>query len=122
MSQQSNWRIEFFVDKQGRSPVEEFLNDLPVKERAKAERLIQLLRQHGHKLELFGGSQVKALKGHKPLKELRPVPNRVIYFIYENERIILLHGFKKKSNKTPQREIKKAESRMDQFLDRQRKG
>lgn len=117
MNQANEWSAEFFKDKQGRSPVEKFLNDLPPKERAKVDRLINLLERYGHKLEMYSKKQTKSFKGHKPLKELRPVPNRVIYFFYKDNRIILLHGFKKKTNHTPVKELELARSRMNQFLE-----
>ena len=48
--------------------------------------------------------------------ELRPGNNRVFYFFYENNTFVLLHQFRKKSQKTPKREIEKAKSeRIDYF-------
>lgn len=41
------WRVEFFVDAQGRAPVEEFLTSLPIQHRAKALALIKMLEQEG---------------------------------------------------------------------------
>lgn len=39
------WRIGFYQDRRGRSPVEEFLDDLNATERAEALRVLRLLRE-----------------------------------------------------------------------------
>ena len=39
--------------------------------------------------------------------ELRPGFNRVLYFYFENNTFVLLHMFRKKTQKTPKSEIKK---------------
>ena len=43
---------------------------------------------------------------------------RVLYFTFTGRRFILLHGFAKKSDKTPEKEIEIAEKRMTDFLQR----
>ena len=50
---------------------------------------------------------VKYIKGK--IWELRPVPNRIFFATLENNQLILLHQFRKKSKKTPEREIEQAE-------------
>ena len=50
--------------------------------------------------------------------ELRPGNNRVFYFFYENNTFVLLHQFRKKSQKTPKREIVKAKSERIDYLSR----
>lgn len=48
--------------------------------------------------------------------ELRPGNNRVFYFYYdENEIFVLLHHFRKKSRKTPKREIEQAKAERDNY-------
>ena len=44
---------------------------------------------------------------------------RVIYFFYSGRRIIFLHGFAKKTRKTPARELETARGRYQEFLERQ---
>ncbi len=41
---------------------------------------------------------------------------RTIYFAYTGKRFILLHGFQKKSQKTPKKELNLAKERMKDFL------
>ena len=40
--------------------------------------------------------------------ELRPGNNRILFFAWYENKIVLLHHFSKTTNKTPKREIKKA--------------
>ncbi|HKZ72131.1 MAG TPA: type II toxin-antitoxin system RelE/ParE family toxin, partial [Nitrospirota bacterium] len=44
---------------------------------------------------------------------------RVLYFTYTGKRFILLHGFIKKAEKTPVRDIVLAEKRMNDFIIRE---
>ncbi|MBU1778539.1 type II toxin-antitoxin system RelE/ParE family toxin, partial [Patescibacteria group bacterium] len=41
---------------------------------------------------------------------------RIFYFIFDGQKIILLHGFSKKTNKTPQKEINKAINYYNNYL------
>ena len=50
--------------------------------------------------------------------ELRPGTNRVFYFFIEKDTFVLLHHFRKKSQKTPRREIEKAKAERKDYLER----
>ena len=50
--------------------------------------------------------------------ELRPGNNRIFYFYYGNNSFILLHSFRKKTQKTPRRQINKAKAERDDYLAR----
>ena len=54
--------------------------------------------------------------------ELRPGANRIFYFYCDNDTYVLLHHFRKKSNKTPRREIDKAKAERDDYLFRKENG
>lgn len=43
---------------------------------------------------------------------------RIFYFHYINDSFVLLHGFKKKTQKTPKREIQTALKRKQRFIER----
>jgi phage-related protein len=47
---------------------------------------------------------------------------RVVYFIYTGRRIVFVHGFQKKSRRTPRKEIEIARTRYLTFLQSQRGG
>lgn len=67
---------------------------------------------------------VKPVKGesNKGLYELRikfaSDITRIFYFICCNNKIVLLHGFIKKTMKTPKNEIEKARSYMEDYKQR----
>ena len=50
--------------------------------------------------------------------ELRPGNNRVLYFYFQNDTFVLLHQFRKKTQKTPKREIERAKAERDDYLTR----
>jgi len=112
-----NWEVEFYKDKNGREPLTEFLDDLPVDTRAKVVKLLDLLTEQG---VLLKEPYTRQIKGK--IRELRIKDNlghvRVFYFTFTGRRFILLHGFLKKTDKTPEREIGVAEKRMKDFIER----
>ncbi len=50
--------------------------------------------------------------------ELRPGSNRVMYFYFKNDTYVLLHMFKKKTQKTPKSEIEKAIKECNDYKER----
>ena len=66
---------------------------------------------------------MKQLTGRKKLFEIRIKDktgiNRILYFTHTGKKFVLLHGFTKKTDKTPQREIETAEERMKDYLSRE---
>lgn len=44
---------------------------------------------------------------------------RLMYFFFSGRRIVFLHGFQKKTPKTPRGEIEIAQQRMNDFIKRQ---
>jgi phage-related protein len=106
-----NWEVEYYQKENGEIPVLEFLLSLNPKMRAKAYSEIELLQKHGTFLR---EPYVKSIKGDKfkGLFELRikfgTDITRIFYFTFRNNMFVLLHGFIKKSDKTPERELERA--------------
>ena len=50
--------------------------------------------------------------------ELRAGPNRFFYVAHTGRRLIILHGYRKQSQKAPRQEIDVARRRLQDFLDR----
>lgn len=113
MSQPSKWQVEFYTDLRGSNPVLEFVNGLANRERAKVFRVLKLLQDYGILLAM-----PHALPLEKGLWELRAGAGRVFYFAHLDWRLILLHGYLKKSQQTPTKEIKTALRRMSEFKER----
>ena len=80
-------------------------------------KLIDLLSEQG---VLLKGPYTRQIRGK--IRELRVKDHlghiRVLYFTFTGRRFVLLHGFLKKTDKTPEREIELAERRMTDFLER----
>ncbi|MFQ6100763.1 MAG: type II toxin-antitoxin system RelE/ParE family toxin [Anaerolineae bacterium] len=116
-TRQSRWEVEFYTDARGRSPVVEFINGLSEREQTAVGRHLLLLQEFGVHL---GAPYTRPITGHRKLWELRPGPIRLLYFAHTGRRFVILHAFRKKSRKTPKREIAIAEGRMATFLEGER--
>ena len=113
----SGWIVELYLDDNGRSPVAEFLQGMPVQDRAKIARYLQLLQEFGPLLTM---PHARRLGGK--LWELRPDAFRVLYFAHTGQRFIILHVYRKKSRRAPRKEIELALRRLDNVLAREQKG
>ena len=104
----------------GEIPVEEFINSLDIKMRAKVYGMLSILQDKGN---LLREPYSKHLEDG--IFELRCKVGsnitRVLYFFYYEGKIILTNGFVKKSQKTPQGEIKLAKERRADFIERMEK-
>lgn len=113
-----DWTLEFYADEWGRSPVEEFLDSLDEKTRARFGWSMEQLRVRNVQAR---APLVRQLEGD--LWELREESRtniyRVIYFFYRRRRIIFLHGFQKKTQRTPRRELETAQRQCQDFLARE---
>ncbi len=114
---QTEWQIEFYVTRRDKSPVLDFINSLPEQERAKARNVLRLLREFGL---MLGLPHSRPISGRSKLRELRAGDVRLFYFAHRGRRFVVLHGFRKKSQKTPVAEIATAERRMKEFLEEER--
>lgn len=96
----TDWIVEYYKDTKGNEPTKNFINSLPANMQVKILRIIRMLRDYG---ALLKEPYTKQIKGK--IRELR-IKNshgaiRVLYFTYTGRRFVLLHGFIKKTNKTP---------------------
>ena len=110
------WIIDYYYSDRGQCPVEDFIMTLPMNQIARARDLIKLLEEFGTKL---GYPHARSLKGHKPLRELKPTSNRIIYFPNKGRKMVLLHAFKKTNKKKTKKEIVKAERRMRIIMEKE---
>ena len=104
------WQVEYYKKENGDIPVLDYLLSLDAKIRAKAFSEIELLEKHGSQLR---EPYVKPIKGaqYKGIFELRVKfasdISRIFYFAYHEKTFVLLHGFTKKTEKTPQKELER---------------
>ena len=92
--------IYYFTDNRGVSPVKEFIDHLPIDEQAKVFAYIDELRKQGHNLRRPLADYV--IDG---IYELRPKSNRLFYFFFLKETVVIVHAIKKKTFKIPQNDI-----------------
>jgi phage-related protein len=104
------WQIHFYEDRRGKSPGLEFINSLSPKDRAKVNNVFRLLEEFGTNL---GMPHARRIEG-RPW-ELRPGDNHLFYFLYLERKFVILHGFRKQSMKTPEKEIATALRRMKEI-------
>lgn len=94
----------------------DFLQTLPPKLRAKSLRDIDLLEEFGYDLR---EPHVKPIQGIYELRvKFASDIARIFYFAFVNDTFVLLHGFKKKTMRTPQREIDIALKRKEDYVRR----
>lgn len=75
---------------------------------------IQLLQDKGTRLS---ENIIKHLD--EDIWELRPGNNRVLFFYHQANTFVLLHHFRKRTQKTPQREIDRAKAERSDFISRE---
>ncbi|WP_207692364.1 type II toxin-antitoxin system RelE/ParE family toxin [Desulfonema limicola] len=109
-------KINFYRDKAGYSPVEEFLDSLNVKQARKVVWVLRLIEEQ----EIIPSTYFKKLINTEDIWEARIQFGsdifRILGFFEENNVIILTHAFQKKSQKTPKKEIHLAEIRKKDHL------
>lgn len=116
------YTIEFYESSHGGADVWDFLEELRLKSATSKDARIQynqmlfyidLLSKNGTRMP------EKITKNiDEDIWELRPGNNRVFYFYHRDNTFVLLHHFRKKSMKTPPREIERAKRERDDYIKR----
>jgi len=106
--------IVFYVTDCGNSPVLDFIGQQNEKEQAKITSYLFALAERGNSLP---ANYVKHLE--QGVWELRPeyggTEFRLFYFTIIENTIVMLHAIKKKSQKTPRRDLALAIKRKKEF-------
>jgi len=113
------WEIILYKKENEDCPVLDFIQSLTAKERSKIEREIDLLEEFGLNLYFPHTRKIEGDK-YKGLWELRiklaTNDFRIFYFFYKDKKFILLHSIKKKTDKTPVRDLETAKARMENYI------
>ena len=114
------YEIVFYEDKNEKSPVYDFIKELSQKTDKdsrinlnKINDYIELLSIHGQTL---GEPYIKHIEDD--IWELRPIKNRIFFAAWINGGFILLHHFRKKTQKAPAKEIKQAVRNLKDITER----
>lgn len=109
--------IKFYKDQAGKIPVRDFLDGLDIKMRQKMLRSIQALQEMGIALKMplsealgDGIFELRAKVGSNI--------SRVMYFFVIGNQAILTHGFIKKTQKIPPRELQRAKDIRADYIKR----
>ena len=103
------WNLIYRYSKEDKH-VEEFIKSLNSNTISKVTRVINLLENYGNLLRMPYSKKIT-----KDIFELRirgTEEIRILYSFGKTQTIYLLHGFKKKTEKTPVKEIRHAQSRL----------
>lgn len=108
------YRVEYYEDERGNQPAKQFIDGLDVKMRVKVLGRIGLLEEYGSHIGMPYSRHLR-----DGIFELRTSQGgnitRILYFFVVGGRIILTHGFTKKTQKTPSVEIQRAEKIRDSW-------
>ena len=107
------WKVFYYQTESGRYPVKEFMFEQDKKTHTRIRHSITLLSQKGPFLK---PPYMKKLQ--RDLYELRIKGQIAIRIFYspKKDAYFLLHAFKKKTQKTPSRELKTAIDRMKEII------
>ena len=116
------YKIIVYENGTGYSELNDFLLDLARKADSNKDARIQLrqITFYIELLKMYGTNINQTFTKHlvDEIWELRPGNNRILYFFYNGEAFVLLHHFRKKTQKTPTNEIEKAKREIQDFKSR----
>ncbi|MDD9197558.1 type II toxin-antitoxin system RelE/ParE family toxin [Aliivibrio sp. S3MY1] len=110
--------INFYTTEDGKCPIAEFLDSLSGKQAQKVAWVLQLIEE----LDKIPTTYLKKLVNTDNIWEVRVQVGgnifRLLGFFDGDNLVVLNHGFQKKTQKTPPKEIKIAENRRKDYLAR----
>ncbi|OLC63928.1 MAG: hypothetical protein AUH69_13290 [Actinobacteria bacterium 13_1_40CM_4_65_12] len=109
--------MTFYATAQGARPAEAWLRDQPVKAQARFAWIFDLLEEHGTNVKQPYVSHMVG-KIWEVRVEHEKVQHRLLYFSAPKRKLVMLHGFVKKTQKTPPKEIEVAAQRMRDYMAR----
>lgn len=116
------YEIIFYEDKNGNCEIADYLQELKQSAQTSKDGKINFRKTVAYLdiLEMVGtraGVPVtKHLDGE--IWELRPLRNRILYAFYKDNKIILLHHFLKRTQKTPKKELEQAKRNLKDYRER----
>jgi hypothetical protein len=118
MATSDRWEVRFYETTRARTPVLDFLSDLPARHRAKVRQAIERLDLFGPRLGFPDSSAVKGT----PFRELRTrfagQQYRVLY-IQDGKAFVLFVGFHKTSDRDLDRAVREADKYLTNYRSEQ---
>ncbi|MDY6787595.1 MAG: type II toxin-antitoxin system RelE/ParE family toxin [candidate division WOR-3 bacterium] len=114
------FHVLYYTDENGKCDIDDFLNSLKMKNRAKAIAWIDKLEEKGNQLHRPYSDYLR--DGIYELRLTLSSNNiRILYFFIHRSSIILSHAFSKQTRKVPEKEIDKTLKRKKKYLRRIRR-
>jgi phage-related protein len=104
-------KVRFYQSAAGRSPVADYLREVPSDRAEEVFAVLADLEAHG-----LDGSEALARHIEGKLWELKFPTDRIFYVILTGPEMVLLHAYKKQGQKAPKRELDVARKRMKEIL------
>jgi phage-related protein len=109
------YNLIFYTAERGDSPLDDFLDGLDKKSRAKVAVYLSLLEEQGPNLkrpyaDIVRG-KIRELRIHHSSNQYR-----ILYFFQLFDQIVLLHAFSKKTQQLRKKDIDIAEKRMRDWM------
>jgi phage-related protein len=115
------YNLVFFTAERGDSPIDEFLDALDKKTRAKVAAYLTILEEEGPNLKRPYADVVRG-----KIRELRihygSNQYRILYFFHVRDQIVLVHAITKKTQQLKEKDIELAERRMEDWMRRHPSG
>ena len=111
------YNIVFYTTERGDSPLDDFLDGLDKKSRAKVAAYLSLLEEQGPNLkrpyaDIVRG-KIRELRIHYSSNQFR-----ILYFFQMFDQIVLVHALSKKTQQLKKQDIDLAEKRMEDWMRR----
>jgi len=113
----NKFTIEYYQKKSGQCPFIEFRDSLDKKMSAKVMRMLLVLEENGNELREPYSKHLQEGIFELRIKQGTDI-SRVLYFFRVGCKIIITHGFVKKTNHTPQSEIAMAIKYREDYFNR----
>ena len=111
------YNLVFYTTERDDSPIDDFLDGLDKKSRAKVAAHLSILEEQGPNLKRPYADVVRG-----KIRELRVHHSsnqyRILYFFHLREQIVLVHAFSKKTQQLREKDIELAERRMEDWMRR----
>ena len=111
---EDRYKVGFYISPSGKCPMKQFIDTIPVKAQTKMNRWLEMLEDRGPDLPR---PYADAITGK--IRELRMVfagqHYRCLYF-FDQKRIVVTHGFIKKTDEVPPGEVILAQRLMEEYF------
>lgn len=111
----SGMKVVFYTKGKNKIPVQDFLLKLPVKDRARILACLKNIEDLGFDSPRVSFRQIKGALWEIKIR-VQSGGYRIFYVTVKSNTLVLLHAYKKQSQKAPRKEIDIAETRMLEVL------